>query len=1177
MAHPASRSRPQLSDRFEFVGDSVSPPNREALQAALFEVVEVKTQKEYCLRLWRKTGGDIDNDLRALLHHEMRQVERLMSYSGAPNHVVRVLEFVEDDLEFGVLLEKRGHPLGTKLRRVPSHHWLKNLVGVRQRTLLWKNIKRLCKAIGIVHAQGLVHGGISLDSVVTEGSEEPDFLLSGFEWSIWVTSDPNASAVVSASVEHKRPSAYSFSDDWKSLGSLLVHLIGLRVDDDGVVNEVGAAGNVPLSALERRIFRKLIAPNRSEALDADVISADIDGIVYELSRTVTGRPGTLLLSFDGCRSLARVVFELSGGGIASDNIKAQVEFAAADLSNGFALLIPKYSKGRVDRLWLSSDALFYKLKPSLVNGVASWDIAICESVEVRGDDLPIRDYSEQALTHKVSCFPFNRLARSEATRLGPDVVDWAAFNSEDEGETDSSTKNIQQALLAIQVVEAVAKALEIFPIRIVRRREVDGQLYVSLVARPNTVRDAFSKKIGLGTVHENLHRIFAEEQGTADQKWRLSQSATLGGARVDEIDADFSAIDEFRGEPVYVFTVSSDPHDNVPLFLRMERDIGTEQVLKRRIRNINNLETRVDVAEFLSDPWFAKRTVGAALNKSDHHFSSLDDAKKAALEALWVTAPLYLVVGPPGVGKTHLATEIVRRKFSTDSSSRLIISAQGHDALDNLQEAVARALDQANLNDLIVVRTKTPDNRPATDEDISGVALDYLNDLSKSVAVQSALPQVRAAVKAALAEAERLNNASRKHRASAEIRAISSLILDAANIVITTLNSADMERLVEAKEQFDWSIIEEAAKATGPELIGAFSLSGRRLMIGDHYQLPPFDSDRVGEILQNHELLSQALAMAGELVGPIFYDSDLEGLIRRSKEPRQLAEIGSLALNLLQPFKTFVKDDESRAAGASGRRISSILNEQRRMHPAIARVVSEGFYGGALKTAEDREREAAKPLPFDTLPEFSSPIVFINFEHISKTTKAEGYEKARPRWINPLEADAVVRILKSLRSTEGVDGRPTLAVLSPYKAQVDLIKSRIDASLENDLGNLKGFSPAKRNSHFASTVDAFQGSEADIVVISLVRNNAKTGLSALGFLRDSRRMNVLMSRAKHKLVLIGSIEFLEEAVRGVNPSGGPHDLKFLREVTDIIRHLSSVESNGVKLANIIKADSLGVG
>jgi AAA domain len=78
----------------------------------------------------------------------------------------------------------------------------------------------------------------------------------------------------------------------------------------------------------------------------------------------------------------------------------------------------------------------------------------------------------------------------------------------------------------------------------------------------------------------------------------------------------------------------------------------------------------------------------------------------------------------------------------------------------------------------------------------------------------------------------------------------------------------------------------------------------------------------------------------------------------------------------------------------------------------------------------------------------------------------------------------------------------------------------------SSLANIAGFKPGTSAPGFESTVDSFQGSEADIVVISLVRNNDHVGRAALGILRDRRRMNVLLSRAKWKLVIVGSMEFL---------------------------------------------------
>ncbi|HID2768568.1 TPA: C-terminal helicase domain-containing protein [Klebsiella pneumoniae] len=107
---------------------------------------------------------------------------------------------------------------------------------------------------------------------------------------------------------------------------------------------------------------------------------------------------------------------------------------------------------------------------------------------------------------------------------------------------------------------------------------------------------------------------------------------------------------------------------------------------------------------------------------------------------------------------------------------------------------------------------------------------------------------------------------------------------------------------------------------------------------------------------------------------------------------------------------------------------------------------------------------------------------------------------------------------------------PKLAIMSPYAKQVDLIKRSLDKKLHKEPNSLQieYFQKPDDHSSFCSTVDGFQGAEADIVIVSMVRNNHHSYVRAsLGFLLDSRRMNVLLSRAKYKMIIIGSFEFLK--------------------------------------------------
>jgi hypothetical protein len=141
--HKSRTNVPFLENRFTFLGDAVALGSRAALKPALFEVEDRATGAARTLKLWRKTGTAVDADLRGLWRHEMRQVQRVMSYAGARDVIVDILEFVEDTEFFGVLLERAGQPLSAKRLRVNRHHWLHDLAATRGRTLLWKNIRRV--------------------------------------------------------------------------------------------------------------------------------------------------------------------------------------------------------------------------------------------------------------------------------------------------------------------------------------------------------------------------------------------------------------------------------------------------------------------------------------------------------------------------------------------------------------------------------------------------------------------------------------------------------------------------------------------------------------------------------------------------------------------------------------------------------------------------------------------------------------------------------------------------------------------------------------------------------------------------------------------------------------------------------------------------------------------------
>lgn len=1181
----AKRGAASLDDRFEFMGDAVAAGDRVALRSAMFEVEERTTGAERTLKLWRKTGMAVDEDLRQLWLHEMRQVQRVMAYAGARDVIVDVIEFVEDDENFGVLLERAGRPLDEARRRLPRQHWLRNLGAPRSRILFWRNLKRVVSALGIVHAQGLVHGQLTSHAILTEGEDEPDFQLGGFEWSLRLSADlaDKSHARVGPTAAAKRAESYSFAADWRALGLMAVECLDAEVRSSGEIHpRQGSEASIALHVPERVLLKRLIAPARMDQLDADSVGRAIDDLIASVSRSASARAGSFILTFDRQSKLGEAVYDATRGEIPVDEYRRQLDWVRGDIDGGATLLVPRAFDPASTWLRLVTENAVYKLRAFRAEGAVAWDVAVCQAVELRDGAFSLGDTDEHAVLQPVIIAANSREALETRGRLGPDALDWSAFAdpTRDAGPATQGDA-IRRALLLVQVVEAVVKALEVYPVQILDRGRHDGRRFVVLRAEPNNDRDRVAKRVGLLESASALKRLFEEEHQDAEAKWRLSQAASLGATRTNDVVATFVDVVDHRGRRGYRFETDEELPEEGPFFLRTERDTGTEQVVARRLRNIKALDTRVDLTEMLADPWRVCRSSREALSDDDRKdvaFLDLDKPKQDALAGLWSILPSFFVVGPPGVGKTKLATEVVRRRFVADRSTRMLVSAQGHDALDNLQEKIKATLSAASIDDVLVVRSTTSERRPTSDEEVHRAGLEYLDRLSRSALARDAPASTRARISALKDAAGRLETAKetvdRDQRSG--LGAVSHLVLDAANIVISTANSPDIERLVEAREQFDWVVVEEAAKAIGPELIGPLMLSGRRLLIGDHHQLPPFEADRLVRILGDHGLVTEALSIAEQMVGPLLREGELDELDIIAADDGGLRQAADTALRLLEPFRTFVEDDERRALVNPGHRpITATLTEQRRMDPAIAEIVSRAFYVRKLTTEARRARaadeEESPVLQLGALPR--SPVVVVDFPHVSSTGRSEAIERSRPRWHNPSEVDAVVDVLRLLRARDPAKP-PTLAILSPYKAQVDKLHERVSALKARDLSHLKEFAAVRSNGAFVGTVDSFQGSEADVVVLSMVRNNARTGGGALGFLRDRRRMNVALSRAKSQLIIVGSLAFLREAVRGVNPDGESHDLSFLTELVEAIEALKSRKRKDIPLADFVDPTAL---
>lgn len=184
-----------------------------------------------------------------------------------------------------------------------------------------------------------------------------------------------------------------------------------------------------------------------------------------------------------------------------------------------------------------------------------------------------------------------------------------------------------------------------------------------------------------------------------------------------------------------------------------------------------------------------------------------------------------------------------------------------------------------------------------------------------------------------------------------------------------------------------------------------------------------------------------------------------------------------------------------------------LLDTQYRMHEAIAQFPSDWFYEGKLKSASS--------VRFRNILEYEAPMVWLDTSDLDYQEEATADLSGR---YNKQEAKFIVKALGDYANSIGIkriqDERIDFGLISPYKNQVQRLRQMVKQSAE--------LKPIRR-SITINTIDGFQGQERDVVLISLVRSNEEGNI---GFLRELRRMNVAITRAKMKLIIVGAADTL---------------------------------------------------
>ena len=444
--------------------------------------------------------------------------------------------------------------------------------------------------------------------------------------------------------------------------------------------------------------------------------------------------------------------------------------------------------------------------------------------------------------------------------------------------------------------------------------------------------------------------------------------------------------------------------------------------------------------------------------------SALNDSQLAAVRHVVTAQDVAIIHGPPGTGKTTTLVQAILETIRRER--RVLVCAPSNTAVDLLTEKLA----ERGVN---VIRLGNPSR-------VSDLLLKHTLDAGvmahASYAKMHAMRQTAEQHRDAASERVRnfgfeerqrrqwLKDEARTLRQAADDleRFMTEDVLESVQVITCTLVGASHRNIRHLG--FETVFIDEAAQALEPGCWIPIAKGQRLVLAGDHHQLPP-------------TVKSEKAAREG------LRETLFEKCIQRQPNTARMLKV------------------------------------QYRMHAHIMGFSSEKFYGGQLVPHESvRHADLAAYDPRFNAPCFSPdlPVEFID-------TAGCGYQElAIPEsrsTANPEEAHLLLERLAQLLDKLSEPGEPTdpdqrpltIGVIAPYRAQINYLKDAIeDSAVLNDLLLQRRLS--------VGTVDSFQGQERDIIAITLTRSNPQ---GEIGFLSDIRRMNVGMTRARRKLLLVG--------------------------------------------------------
>ena len=441
--------------------------------------------------------------------------------------------------------------------------------------------------------------------------------------------------------------------------------------------------------------------------------------------------------------------------------------------------------------------------------------------------------------------------------------------------------------------------------------------------------------------------------------------------------------------------------------------------------------------------------------------------ERAVNEVLWAK-DVAIVHGPPGTGKTTTLVEAINETLMRES--QVLVCAQSNMAVDWISEKlVDRGINVLRIGNPTRVNDKmlgfTYERR-----------FESHADYPQLWAIRKAIRELRKNRKKGSENYHQKMDRLKSRAAEIELRINAELFGEARVIACTLVGSA--HHLLEGMK-FGTLFIDEAAQALEAACWIPMKRASRVILAGDHCQLPP-------------TVKSIAALRAG-------LDKTLMERIAENKPE-----------------------------------VVTLLKIQYRMNDEIMRFSSDWFYGGKV--------ESAPQIKYRSVLDYDHPITWIDTSNEENQITIEGEDAPEDSAsassaasaanqnsdlnfkeqfvgesfgrINKAEAELTLLTLAEyftkISKRRVLEERIDVGIISPYRAQVQYLKKLIK--------KYEFFKPYRRLIS-VNTVDGFQGQERDVILISLVRSNDE---GQIGFLKDLRRMNVAMTRARMKLIILGN-------------------------------------------------------